>query len=120
MNERESSLSISALRKAIINACELGGVFGQNINASKEVLLRVDGESYPLGEVSVGFYAGTGQFVMYLDAKGDKETVSSATYEKVYDALTSTLGITRRDAAAALNAIEDAGVVFRERVKEIR
>jgi hypothetical protein len=71
--DEPSCMSIGALREAIVNATELGGVFGQNVHESKDVLLRVGDKSYPLSEVAVGFHAPTGRFVMYLTAEEAKE-----------------------------------------------
>lgn len=68
------SKSIGELREAIIQATELDGVFGQSIHESKEVLLRVNGQTYPLDEVSVGFDAESGRFVMYLTAFAEEQS----------------------------------------------
>lgn len=70
------AMSIGALREAIINATELEGVFGQNIHESKDVLVRVGDQTYPLAEVSVGFDASTGSFVMYLSAEREDATAA--------------------------------------------
>lgn len=67
-------MSIGALREAIIEATELGGAWGGNMHESKPVMLRVNGQTFPLTTVSASFLSG--RFVLVLDgAIGPERTV---------------------------------------------
>lgn len=58
MSEPIAGMSVGALRECLINAMDLGGVFGSNLHESKEVLLSVDDQFWPLRKASVRFHEG--------------------------------------------------------------
>jgi hypothetical protein len=52
------ALSVGALRNVLVDALDHGGVLGENLHESKDVLLRVDGAYYPLARIGVAFVDG--------------------------------------------------------------
>lgn len=65
-------MNIGELRERLIAVMDLEGAFGQNMHESKEVVLRVNGEVYPVEEVVVTMRNGS--FVLGLDsAEGQPE-----------------------------------------------
>lgn len=59
-------LSAGALREALISAMDLGGAYGQNLSASKDVVIQAGEQFWSLAQVAVGFRAG--RFVLVLKA----------------------------------------------------
>jgi hypothetical protein len=59
-------MSIGALREALIDFMDLGGAWGRNLGESKDALIQVGDNFYPLWRVKASFHEGS--FVVVLEA----------------------------------------------------
>lgn len=62
-------LSVGTLQEALTEITDGGGAWGRNMHPSKDVLLRVGDQVYPLAQVAVSFYGGS--FTVMLTARED-------------------------------------------------